>query len=102
MPCPHLLAAERIAFVPRRDPGMMFVIEAGSRTVQGDPQDSVSIFPLSGSAAGITLEGMEYPLENASLEPGDTLGFHNELIGNEARVSVGNGALLVVQESESP
>ncbi|MBA3704221.1 MAG: thiamine diphosphokinase, partial [Rubrobacteraceae bacterium] len=73
-----------------------------SRAVEGDPQDSVSIFPLSGPAAGVTLEGLEYPLENATLEPGDTLGFHNELIGNEARVSVGKGALLVVQETESP
>ena len=98
---PHiLLAAERIGLRSTvvADWGRMFVIEAGSRTVQGTPQDSVSIFPLSGPAAGVTLEGMEYPLEDAGLEPGDTLGFHNELIGTEARVSVGEGALLVVQE----
>ena len=102
---PHiLLAAERIGLRSTvvADRGRFFVIEAGSRTVQGDPQDSVSIFPLSGPAAGVTLEGMEYPLENAGLEPGDTLGFHNELIGDEARVSGGEGALLVVQETESP
>jgi len=102
---PHiLLAAERIGLRSTvvADWGRMFVIEAGSRAVEGDPQDSVSIFPLSGPAAGVTLEGLEYPLENATLEPGDTLGFHNELIGNEARVSVGKGALLVVQETESP
>lgn len=99
-----LLAAERIGLRSTvvADWGRMFVIEAGSRAVEGDPQDSVSIFPLSGPAADVTLEGMEYPLENATLEPGDTLGFHNELIGNEARVSVGNGALLVVQETECP
>ena len=102
---PHiLLAAERIGLRSTvvADWGRMFVIEAGSRAVEGDPQDSVSVFPLSGPAAGVTLEGLEYPLENATLEPGDTLGFHNELIGNEARVSVGKGALLVVQETESP
>jgi thiamine pyrophosphokinase len=99
-----LLAAERIGLrctvVANR--GRIFVIEAGSRTVQGDPQDSVSIFPLSGPATGVTLESMEYPLENASLKPGDTLGFHNELIGREATVSVGEGALLVVHETENP
>jgi thiamine pyrophosphokinase len=102
---PHiLLAAERIGIRSTvvADWGRMFVIEAGSKAVEGLPQDSISIFPLSGPAAGVTLEGMEYPLENATLEPGDTLGFHNELIGNEARVSVGKGALLVVQETESP
>jgi thiamine pyrophosphokinase len=97
-----LLAAERIGLRSTvvADRGRIFVVEAGSRTVQGDPQDSVSIFPLSGLATGVTLESMEYPLENASLEPGDTLGFHNELIGTKANVSVEEGALLVVHETE--
>ena len=100
---PHiLLAAERIGLRSTvvADRGRMFVIEAGTRTVRGTPRDSISIFPLSGPAADVTLEGMEYPLENANLQPGDTLGFHNELIGAEARVSVGEGALLVVHETD--
>ena len=99
-----LLAAERIGLRSTvvADRGRIFVIEAGSRTVQGDPQDSVSIFPLSGPATGVTLESMEYPLENASLEPGDTLGFHNELIRRKASVSVEQGALLVIQETGEP
>jgi len=99
-----LLVAERIGLrstvVAER--GRIFAIEAGSRTVLGVQQDSVSIFPLSGPATGVTLEGMEYPLENATLEPADTIGFHNELIGKEARVSVREGALLVVHETEGP
>ena len=102
---PHiLLAAERIGLRSTvvADWGRMFVIEAGSRTFGGVPRDSVSIFPLSGQATGVTLEGLAYPLEDAHLEPGDTLGFHNELIGREARVSVREGALLVVHETESP
>ena len=32
--------------------GQMFVLETGTRTVSGDPGDSVSIFPLTGPAAG--------------------------------------------------
>ena len=102
---PHiLLAAERIGLRSTvvADRGRMFVVEAGYRMVEGVQEDSISIFPLSGTAAGVTLEGMEYPLENASLEPGDTLGFHNELIGTEARVSVGEGAILVIHETEGP
>ena len=99
---PHiLLAAERIGMRSTvvADWGRMFVVEAGSRVVEGVLGDSVSIFPLSGLATGVTLEGMAYPLQDASLQPGDTLGFHNELIGREAEVSVGRGALLVVQEN---
>jgi thiamine pyrophosphokinase len=99
---PHiLLAAERIGLRSTvvADWGRMFVIEAGSRTLEGVPQDSISIFPLSGTATGVTLEGFVYPLRNARLEPGDTLGFHNELIGREALISVREGTLLVVHDT---
>ena len=102
---PHiLLAAGRIGLLATvaADWGRMFVVEAGSRTAQGAPHDSVSIFPLSCTAKGVTLEGMAYPLEDAVLEPADTLGFHNELTGREARVSVRDGALLVVHETTGP
>jgi len=99
---PHvLLAAERVGLRSTVVAGWggAFVIEDGSRTLEGEPRDSVSIFPLSGPATGVTLEGLVYPLEDARLEPGDTLGFHNELADREARVSVGSGALLVVHET---
>ena len=99
---PHiLLAAERIGMRSTvvADWGRMFVLEAGLRVVGGAAGDSVSIFPLSGPATGVTLEGMAYPLQNANLQPGDTLGFHNELLGTEAKVSVESGVLHVVQEN---
>ena len=102
---PHiLLAAERngIHSTVVTDWGRMFVVEGRSRIVEGSARDSVSIFPISGQATGVTLEGMAYPLENADLEPDDTLGFHNELIGREAKVSVERGALLVVHETSGP
>jgi thiamine pyrophosphokinase len=98
---PHiLLAAERLGLRSSAvaDWGRMFVVETGSRTVEGAVGDSVSAFPLAGQATGVTLEGMAYQLTNATLEPGDTLGFHNELLGGQARVSVEGGTLLVVQE----
>lgn len=99
---PHiLLAAEQggMRCTVVADWGRMFVLEDGSRTVEGTARDSVSVFPLSGLATGVTLERMGYPLEDANLKPGDTLGFHNELIGRQAKVSVGSGALLVVHET---
>jgi thiamine pyrophosphokinase len=98
---PHiLLAAERLGLRSSvvADWGRMFVVETGSRTVEGAAGDSISVFPLAGQATGVTLEGMGYPLTNATLEPGDTLGFHNELVGGRATVSVEVGTLLVVQE----
>ena len=99
---PHiLLASERMGLRATMVAGwgLAFVLEAGSRTVAGDPRDSVSVFPITGPAIGVTLEGFAYPLEDARLEVGDTLGFHNELIGEEGRVSVRVGALLVIHEA---
>lgn len=100
---PHiLLAAERMdirAIMVARW-GRVFVLETGSREVIGDPGDSVSVFPLTGPATGVTLEGFGYPLQDARLEAGDTLGFHNELTGATARVSVEGGALLVIHETK--
>ncbi|MDP8947718.1 MAG: thiamine diphosphokinase [Actinomycetota bacterium] len=100
---PHiLLAAERVGLRATMVAswGEAFVIETGSRVVAGNPKDSVSVFPFTGPATGVTLEGFGYPLEDARLEVGDTLGFHNELIGGVGRVSVGGGALLVVHETK--
>ncbi len=100
---PHmLLAAERAGLRATLVAtwGQAFVLENGYRTVVGGLQDSVSVFPLTGSANGVTLEGFGYPLEDARLEIGDTLGFHNELIGEVARVSVEQGALLVIHETK--
>jgi thiamine pyrophosphokinase len=99
---PHiLLAAERMGLRSTvvAHWGRVFVLEDDSRTVEGAAGDSVSVFPLSGPAMGVTIEGMSYQLKSAVLQPGDTLGFHNELVGREAKVSVLNGTLLVVQEN---
>jgi thiamine pyrophosphokinase len=101
---PHLLlAAERRGMRASvvAEWGGMVVVENADRTVVGGPGESVSVFPVSGAARGVTLEGFEYPLEDATLEAGDTLGFHNELAGGEARVSVSDGVLLVIQENRS-
>ena len=100
---PHLLlAAERMgarATVVAAW-GEMFVVEDGRRTVAGGPGESVSVFPISGMAEGVTLEGFEYPLQGAGIEAGDTLGFHNELLGVRGGVNVEKGALLVIHELE--
>ncbi|CAA9469144.1 MAG: Thiamin pyrophosphokinase [uncultured Rubrobacteraceae bacterium] len=99
---PHLLlAAERMGVraTVAAEWGEMFVVEDGHRTVGGVPGESVSVFPVSGVAEGVTLEGFEYPLGEARIGAGDTLGFHNELLGEEARVAVKGGALLVIHET---
>ena len=99
---PHLLlAAERMGVRATVFAawGEILVVEDGSREVVGGPGESVSVFPLTGAAEDVNLEGFEYPLAGARIEAGDTLGFHNEMAGGEARVAVGSGALLVIHET---
>ncbi len=57
---------------------------------------TLSICPLSPQVEGITLEGMKYPLHNALLSFGTTLGISNVVMADEASVSVRRGWLLVV------
>ena len=100
---PHLLlAAERMGVRAAVVAGWgeMFVVENGRRVVAGGPGESVSVFPISSAAEGVTLEGFEYPLRGAGIEAGDTLGFHNELLGERGGVAVEKGALLVIRELE--
>jgi thiamine pyrophosphokinase len=69
-----------------------------------EPQKSgiVSIFPAGGKASGVTLKGLKYPLNNAVLTCGSTLGLSNEFIGGAGRdanaptVEVRDGTLIVV------
>lgn len=57
----------------------------------------VSMLPVHGGASGVTTRGLRWPLHDASLPAGTTLGVSNELIGDRAEVTSAEGVLLVVQ-----
>lgn len=69
----------------------------GGRKVQltGRPGDLVSLMPLAGDAKGVTLRGLEYPLENAVLPPGSSLGVSNVFSESTARIELKQGLLLI-------
>ncbi|MDR3344070.1 MAG: thiamine diphosphokinase [Oscillospiraceae bacterium] len=58
----------------------------------------VSILAFGGTASGVTLKGMRYPLNNAELDCFFPLGVSNSIIGDEAEISVTDGMLLIIQE----
>jgi thiamine pyrophosphokinase len=66
------------------------------RTLAGEPGETLSLFALHGPATGVTAEGLRYPLRDATLAPGTTLGLSNELAAAEVRISVETGVLLAV------
>lgn len=66
-------------------------------TVARSDYDQVSLLPLSPEVKGITLTGFRYPLRNATLRIGQSLGISNVLAGETGRIEVGEGLLLVIE-----
>ena len=58
-------------------------------------EGTVSVFSAVDESRGVSEEGMEYPLHDATLSNRTTLGLSNELIGRPASVSVEQGTLFV-------
>jgi len=64
--------------------------------VEGAIGDTLSLIALGGDARGVTIEGCEYPLRDAVLPFGKTLGVSNVLAEPVARVSVQEGVVLAI------
>lgn len=60
----------------------------------------VSLLPLSEEAAGVTLEGFRYPLHQATLKLGWSLGISNVLEAPVGTISLTSGLLLVIQSRD--
>lgn len=67
----------------------------------GKPGQLLSLLPLS-DVQGVTTKGLQYPLSNAVLTPGSTLGLSNLFEGEEAGVRIASGALLVMLTRADP
>lgn len=68
----------------------------GRAALTGRPGDILSLIPLSDPASGITLHGLEYPLNRAVLPRGSSRGVSNVFVGQGAEVELESGCLLIV------
>lgn len=69
---------------------------SGSFTFPSGMSGYCSVFCQSGQAEGVTLEGLKYTLNRATLTETIPLGVSNEFLGVPARISVEEGVLLVI------
>jgi thiamine pyrophosphokinase len=69
-------------------------------TVHGRVGDTLSLVPLTPVVIGVTLEGVEWPLYDATLSLGSTLTISNVLVAPSARLQVGEGLVLVIHQSQ--
>lgn len=70
---------------------------AVTREFHGRPADLVSLVPEGGSAAGVTTDGLRFPLVGETLALGRTRGVSNVRTGPIARITLGSGRLLVIE-----
>lgn len=68
----------------------------GEVEIVGAAGDTVSLIPASGSAHGVSTDGLRYPLRDESLLFGPARGVSNVMEGERAIVRVRDGALIMV------
>jgi thiamine pyrophosphokinase len=84
---------------------------AGEKTVATALRDGEMTFPASmsgylsvlcnsGTAEGVTLEHLKFPLQNASLSGSFPLGVSNQFTGEPAKVGVRSGSLILIWEDK--
>jgi thiamine pyrophosphokinase len=69
----------------------------GVARIDGRPGELVTLLAVGSRADGVTTTGLRFPLHDAALLPGSTLGVSNELDGTTATVSIRAGVVLAIQ-----
>ena len=72
------------------------LVKDGTLALPARDKGIVSVFCMGADARGVTIKGLQYPLENGILTAGFPLGVSNHFVGQEAEISVENGSLLVI------
>ena len=78
-----------------------FTIRTTAR-IYGQPNDLVSLLPMTERVTGIVTEGLYYPLRGETLRLGPARGVSNVLVGATAQISVEDGILLCMHERGLP
>lgn len=69
--------------------------------IEGEIGQTVSLLAFGADVTGVTLEGFEYPLRNATIAPNRPIGVSNRLTAARGVISVASGDLLVIRYFEA-
>ncbi len=65
--------------------------------LNGEKGALLSVIPISDTVTGLTFTGLEYPLEDACIPMGSSLGISNYFSQTSATISIATGVLLVTK-----
>ncbi len=68
--------------------------------LNGEKGDLVSLIPLTTCVEGVTTKGLEYPLRDATMTIGKSLGISNVMLENICSVCIKKGYLLVIKSKD--
>ena len=71
--------------------------DGGELALEGRAGDLVTLLPVGGDATGVRIDGVRWPLADATLRLGRSRGLSNEVLEPPASVSLERGTLLVVE-----
>lgn len=71
-----------------------------SITLKGNKGDLVSLIPVGCDTRGISTEGLQYRLSGATIPLGDPLGISNVFTGEEMKVTLESGLLLIIKSRD--
>ncbi len=76
--------------------GMICVLQNEEVKLRDNLEGYMSLFSLGKEAKGVTIRGMKYELDNATITNDFPVGISNEFIGKEATVKVEDGQLVMI------
>lgn len=79
----------------------VWIVENESLTLPRMKGWHLSVFAWGGPCGGVTLRGVAYPLTDHLLTPVFPVGVSNEFAEDTARITAGDGTLLVVASKET-
>ena len=74
----------------------MTALHCGEMRFDKSHKGYISVFAFSDECLGVTLKGLKYTLDNATLSSRFPLGVSNEFTGTDSLVKVSQGTLIVV------
>ena len=78
--------------------GIILCLKNEAISLDGSKGATLSVFAIGGEARGVSIKGAKYEADSVTLSPSFPLGVSNEFGDGPARISVEDGAVLIIAE----